>query len=256
MNYLLEILESQRERNVKRISTQALEQNVRDHPRDDMRSFVVGDSLGVIAEIKRRSPSKGELAKIECPDELAREYEAGGACMISVLTNELYFGARIDDLSRVRAAVTIPVLRKDFIVDRGDIFESYLMGADAVLLIVAAFDDQSLLRELHDLAIELGLTVLVETHSHDEIDRAHQIGASLIGVNIRSLETFHEDQKLGATLVSSIDSDACIVWESSIRSLDDAKKAKKSGADAVLVGQGLVQHTNPRHFISQMRSIV
>src|SRR5687767_1543346 len=163
-----------------------------DPPRDPMRHFRSPGS-SVIAEVKRRSPSKGDLAAIADPAALAREYAAGGAAAISVLTEERRFGGSLDDLRAVRAAVDVPLLRKDFMVEPYQVLEARAAGADLVLLIVAALEDDQL-RRLHDQARELGMTVLVEVHDEAETERAVALGAELVGVNARNLKTLEIDQ--------------------------------------------------------------
>ena len=162
-----------------------------DPPRDPMPALR-GPGSSVIAEVKRRSPSKGDLAEIADPAVLARQYAAGGAAAISVLTEERRFGGSLDDLRAVRAAVDVPLLRKDFVVEPYQVLEARAAGADLVLLIVAALDDD-LLRRLHDLARELGMTVLVEVHDEAETARAVDLGAELVGVNARNLKTLDVD---------------------------------------------------------------
>jgi indole-3-glycerol phosphate synthase len=255
VNFLATLVDAQREKNESREAVHILQRRAEENPRDIRSIEFDSNHLDVIAEIKRKSPSKGELAIIDNPADLAREYEAGGASLISVLTNQEFFGALPDDLTRVREAVDIPVLRKDFAVDLGDVFETYIMDADAILLIVAAFTDHGLLREMYQQAKLLELSVLVETHSEHEIEIANELGAAVIGVNVRSLETFDEDKSIGKKLISAVRPDAIAVWESSIRTIEDAQLARSSGAHAVLVGQGLVQHENPQDFIAQMRNI-
>jgi len=253
--YLEKIIESKRKSKLSSLSLIELQSLLGENPRDDIRPIVFSDSLDVIAEIKRKSPSKGHLAKIEDPGQLAKSYEDGGACLISVLTDEEYFGGSANDLKIVRESVSLPVLRKDFAIDLTDVYETYLMGADAMLLIVSAIEDRTLLQDMFDLAYELNLNVLVETHSEDEMEVANNIGAKIIGVNVRDLKTFDEIPELGESLLSDLGDEIIKVWESSITTIEQAQKARRSGADAVLVGQGLVQHENPAYFIEQMRSI-
>ncbi len=256
MSFLDEIVANKIEKNKDRPSESLLYSRVTHEERSEIRkpNFDIS-SLNVIAEIKRRSPSKGHLADIIDPGSLAANYESGGANVISVLTEKDYFGAEEDDLQKVRESVSVPVLRKDFIVDLGDVFESYLMNADLVLLIVAAFKDLGLLKELYTCSVELGLLPLVETHHEREIEVANSMNAELIGVNVRNLETFDEDSSLGEKLMQHINPQSTKVWESSISSLEDAQRAFDSSANVVLVGQALVQHNNPAEFIQQMRNI-
>lgn len=253
MTYLETILESKRKDKVNARSLSELETLVAENKRD-IRPIVFSNTLDVIAEIKRKSPSKGHLANIDNPGELAALYETGGACLISVLTDKEFFGGSIEDLKQVRTAVNLPVLRKDFAIDLNDVYETYLTGADAMLLIVKAIEDVQLLKDMFELAEGLGMSVLVETHSEQEIEISQDIGSKIIGVNVRDLTTFEELPELGE-LLSNFDSDVIKVWESSILTLDDAIKARESGANAVLVGQGLVQSENPSDFIEQMRKI-
>jgi indole-3-glycerol phosphate synthase len=199
--------------------------------------------IKVIAEVKRASPSRGDLAEIADPADLARTYADNGASMISVLTEGRKFKGTLEDLRAVRAAVSIPVLRKDFIAEKYQILEARAAGADVVLLIVAALD-QPLLEELNTFALSLGLTVLVETHSRDELLRALDINASLIGVNARNLSTFELDRELFASLVPQIPAGVIKVAESAVRNATDVQHYRDAGADVVLVGEALVT-SNP-----------
>lgn len=207
--------------------------------------------LAVIAEVKRRSPSKGDLAEIADPASLAADYAAGGAAAISVLTERHRFNGTLADLDAVRAKVDIPVLRKDFMVDEYQFFEARAHGADIVLLIVAALDDSELSRFLH-LAGELGLTALVETHTADEVDRALAVGAELIGVNNRNLKTLDVDLATFGGLADRIGSQAVKVAESGILSPADAARVASEGADVVLVGEALVKHGSPTEAVAEL----
>ena len=198
-------------------------------------------TLGVIAEIKRRSPSKGDLAPELDPALTAKAYAAGGASCLSVLTDGPWFGGTIDDLVAARAACELPVLRKDFTIDEVQVYEARAVGADAVLLIIAALPDNLLLRDLHELAHGLGLAVVVETHDDAELERALALGARIVGVNARNLGTFAEDLGIGERLASAVPADAIAVAESAIRSVDDATRMAAAGFDAVLVGEMLVR---------------
>ena len=198
----------------------------------------------VIAEIKRSSPSRGSLATISDPAALARQYELGGASAISVLTEGRKFGGSLADLETVRAAVSLPVLRKDFIATAYQVLEARAAGADLVLLIVAALDDPTL-RELHDLIIELGMTPLIETHSAEELERAAALGARLIGVNARDLSTFELDRDLFGRLAPRFPEGAIRVAESAVLSAADVAHYRSSGADVVLVGEALVTGGDP-----------
>lgn len=206
---------------------------------DALAALAPADQVKIIAEVKRSSPSRGALADIPDPALLASLYEQGGASAVSVLTEGRRFGGSLQDLEAVRESVRIPVLRKDFISLPYQVFEARASGADLVLLIVAGLE-QSTLRELHELVIELGMTPLVETHSADELDRAADIGARLIGVNARNLSTFELDQRLFGTLSDRFPADAVKVAESAVLAASDVAAYRQDGADVVLVGEALV----------------
>ena len=197
------------------------------------------DTVRIIAEVKRASPSRGALADIPDPASLAASYELGGASAVSVLTEERRFGGSLADLEAVRAAISLPVLRKDFIAEPYQVFEARAAGADLVLLIVAALD-QGTLSELYALINELGMTPLVETHSADEVARALDIGADVIGVNARDLSTFELDQDLFGRLAESIPDGVVKIAESAVKTPADVAHYRRSGADVVLVGEALV----------------
>lgn len=212
-----------------------------------------GESLAVIAEIKRRSPSKGDLHPDLDPAALARAYETAGASCISVLTDESFFGGSVDDLRMARGAVGIPVLRKDFTVGPRDVCDARLMGADCLLLIVAALDPGEL-RSLHDLALDLGLDVLVETHDEAEIERALAVGARIIGVNQRDLRTFEVDHDRALRVVGSMPPEVIKVAESGVRGASDAASLRSAGYDAVLVGETLLVSDDPGSTLRMLRS--
>jgi indole-3-glycerol phosphate synthase len=199
-----------------------------------------GGALGVIAEVKRRSPSKGVLDAELDPALLARDYEAGGAACVSVLTDEAFFGGSRADLEAARSACGLPVLRKDFTVSPADVCDARLMGADAVLLIAAALSDEELSSFL-SLARELTLDALVEVHDEGELDRALDVGAELVGVNQRDLSTFAVDPDRAARLVALIPADVVAVAESGIRDDGDVRALAAAGYQAVLVGESLVR---------------
>jgi indole-3-glycerol phosphate synthase len=206
---------------------------------DALAFLAPAERVKIIAEVKRASPSRGALAEIPDPALLARAYETGGASTISVLTEGRRFGGSLADLEAVRAAVALPVLRKDFIAEPYQVFEARASGADLVLLIVAALE-QPLLRELHALIGELGMTALVETHSVDEVERAIDLGASLIGVNARNLSTFELDSDLFGTLADRIPAGTIRVAESAVKTPSDVAHYRAAGADVVLIGEALV----------------
>lgn len=197
------------------------------------------EQVRIIAEVKRSSPSRGMLAEIPDPAALAKLYEIGGASAISVLTEGRKFGGSLQDLAAVRAAVNIPVLRKDFIGEAYQVFEARAAGADMVLLIVAALTDQKL-GELYTLITELGMCALVETHDASEVSRAIDLGANVIGVNARNLSTFELDQSLFGRLADQIPAGVIRVAESAVTSSEDVARYRADGADVVLVGEALV----------------
>jgi indole-3-glycerol phosphate synthase len=224
-----------------------------DPPLDPMPHFR-GVGSSVIAEVKRRSPSKGDLAAIPDPADLARRYAAGGAAAISVLTEERRFGGSLADLHSVRAAVDVPLLRKDFIIEPYQLLEARAAGADLALLIVAALDDD-LLRSLHDEARDLGLTVLVEVHDEAETDRAVALGAELIGVNARNLKTLAVDDTTFGRLAPRVPGDRVLVAESGIGSAADVSRYVADGARVVLVGEALVKDGDPEGAVRAMTGV-
>ncbi|MFQ4149386.1 indole-3-glycerol phosphate synthase TrpC [Arthrobacter sp. LAPM80] len=209
--------------------------------------------LKVIAEVKRRSPSKGDLAGIADPAALAALYRDGGASVISVLTEERRFGGSLADLDAVRAAVDIPVLRKDFTCDPYMIWEARAHGADLVLLIVAALDDDEL-RDYLALTHELGMNAVVETHTAEEIERALAVGAKIIGINVRNLKTLDVDRGIFAALAGDIPAGPIVVAESGVRDISDVELYSANGAHAILVGEALVKDAAPRERIAEFKS--
>jgi len=201
---------------------------------------------GLVAEIKRRSPSKGDLAPDLDAAELAVAYTGGGATALSVLTDAPYFGGSVADLQAARDACGVPVLRKDFTIDEVQIYEARAIGADAILLILAALPDDAHVRDLADLATSLGLGVLVEAHDAAELDRAVALAAPVVGVNARDLGTFNEDLDGAAALAAHLPPATIAVAESAIRSAEDAVRMTAAGFDALLVGEALVRATDPR----------
>lgn len=222
--------------------------------REALRALAPTDNVRIIAEIKRASPSKGPLAEITDAPELARTYAEAGADAISVLTEGRRFGGSLRDLESVREAVTVPLLRKDFIAEEYQILEARAFGADIVLLIAAALPESTLHR-LHTFAMQLGLAVLVETHSADEVKLASDIGARLVGVNARNLTTFEIDRHLFAEVRHLIAPDAIAVAESAVASVDDVVMYRRAGADVVLVGEALVTAPDARARIREFRAV-
>jgi indole-3-glycerol phosphate synthase len=219
-------------------------------PRDVARALA-GPGVAVIAEVKRASPSAGQLAAIGDPAALARQYEAGGAAMISVLTEQRRFDGSLADLEAVRAAVQIPVLRKDFVVTPYQVWEARAHGADAVLLIVAALEQQVLV-SLRERIESLGMVALVEVHDEEEAARALDAGAKVIGVNNRNLRTLEVDRDTFARVAPTLPSSVVRVAESGVRGPHDLLACAAAGADAVLVGEGLVKANEPRQAVADL----
>lgn len=208
--------------------------------------------LAVIAEVKRSSPSKGSLAPIADPAALAQSYEEAGAQVISVLTEKRRFNGSLEDLVGVRAKVSLPVLRKDFMVDEYQFYEARAYGADLVLLIVAALSKNQL-KDYYDLTTELGMRALVEVHTLGELEDAMEIDPKIIGVNSRNLKTLDVDVSAFATIIPEIPRDKVRVAESGITSRADVDFAHKSGANALLIGEALVKSGNPIEALKELR---
>lgn len=197
-------------------------------------------TIGLIAEVKKASPSAGIICQDFDPVRIAKEYEAAGASCLSVLTDEKFFQGSLDYLRQIRAAVKLPLLRKDFIIDERQILEAIEWGADAILLIVSILSDEQL-RKFHALAKDAGLAALVEVHDAPEMERALKIGADLIGVNNRDLKTFKVDMGTTEKLAASISPEKILVAESGIHTRADVERLKKCGAKAILVGESLLR---------------
>ncbi len=210
--------------------------------------------LSVIAEVKRRSPSKGHLAEIADPAALAQAYAVGGADAISVLTEQRRFNGSLADFDAVRAKVATPLLRKDFVVTDYQVVEARAHGADLVLLIVAALDD-ALLKDLHDTVRDLGMTPLIEVHDDAEIERALALQPELVGVNARNLKTLEVDPDAFGRLVKQLPEDVVKVAESGITDAAAAARYAGEGADVVLVGEALVKDGDPARAVAAMRSV-
>ncbi|MFN8189669.1 MAG: indole-3-glycerol phosphate synthase TrpC [Nocardioidaceae bacterium] len=225
-----------------------------DPPRDPMPALR-SPASSVIAEVKRRSPSKGALSDIPDPAALAGAYGRGGAAAISVLTEERRFGGSLADLRAVRAAVDTPLLRKDFVVTPYQVLEARAAGADLVLLIVAALDDD-LLRSLYALIRELGMRALVEVHDEDETARAVALGAELVGVNARNLKTLAVDPATFGRLAPFVPADRVMVAESGISGPADVARYVDEGARAVLVGEALVKDGDPEAAVRSMTGLL
>ena len=247
MNKLDEII-AYKHREIERILPLTEKLRAAAEARNDFRRF--GESLvldpgrlGMIAEIKRASPSAGTISEEFDYLTIARTYEKAGASAISVLTDEKYFQGRLDYMTNIRQQVDIPVLRKDFIVHEVQIFEAVVAGADAILLIVAALDQETLVRLL-DTAHAYQLDVLVEVHDLEELDRALDSEARIIGVNNRNLKSFTVDMATTERLAEEVPGDVILVSESGIRTVEDAERLAAAGADALLVGETLMRSPN------------
>ncbi len=217
----------------------------------DARVVLAGSGVAVIAEVKRSSPSKGALAAIADPAALARDYELGGAAVISVLTEQRRFGGTLADLEAVRAAVDVPVLRKDFVVSSYQLWEARAAGADLCLLIVAALE-QSALVSLVERTLSLGMCAVVEVHDEEEVARAIDAGATVIGVNARNLRTLEVDRSVFARLAPLVPDSVVKIAESGVRGPHDVIEYARAGADAVLVGESLVTGGDPRVAVSDL----
>jgi indole-3-glycerol phosphate synthase len=256
--YLDKILEAHRvaavgdQRDVDELARQAAAQPAARGFRRALANSAKGGQLAVIAEVKRRSPSAGDLLIDLDPAAVAASYETGGASCLSVLTDVEFFGGSADDLTAARAATRLPVLRKDFTVTEADVYDARIMGADALLLIVAALDDDELGR-FHRAATELGIDALVEVHDEAELERAMRVGATLVGVNQRDLVTFEVDTDRAVRVAAAMPDDVIRVAESGIRNADDAHRLRDAGYHAVLVGESLVKSGDPSAAVAAIR---
>ena len=256
MNRLEEILQAKRQE-IEQLRPRAAELDRLARARMDFRDFrsalaQTAEKLAVIAEIKKASPSAGVIAKTFEPIEIAKNYERTGANAISVLTDSKFFQGSLEHLRNVRNAVSLPLLRKDFIWDRVQIAESAANGADAILLIVAALTQDQLVRLLKD-AQEFRLDALVEVHSVDELQRALEAGAEIIGINNRDLATFDVDLAVTEKLCRDVPDEIILVSESGIKTSQDVARLRACGADAVLVGEALMRGEIS---IEQLRAVI
>ncbi|WP_062432190.1 indole-3-glycerol phosphate synthase TrpC [Herbidospora daliensis] len=255
MTVLDDILEGVREdlaERQKAVSIDELKERARRAPAPrDVHGALKADRVSVIAEVKRSSPSKGALAAIADPAALAVDYEAGGAHVISVLTERRRFGGSLDDLAAVRAAVDIPILRKDFIVTAYQLWEARAYGADLALLMVVSLDQNALV-SLIERAESIGLVPLVEVHTEEELERAVDAGAKLIGINARDLRTLEVDRDVFARLAPKVPEGVIRVAESGVRGPHDLLAYARAGADAVLVGESLVTGKDPRSAVNDL----
>ncbi len=257
MTVLARILESKRAE-VAACQAQLPERELRARLRDlpPTRGFLnalrrTPNPIALIAELKRASPSKGVIRSQFDPLAIARRYHEAGADALSVLTDEPFFGGRLEFLNLIRPQVPLPLLRKDFIVDPYQIYESRVMGADAILLIVAAIESDSALREWRELAESLGLDALVEVHTASELERALASGATLIGVNNRNLHTFETSLQTTFDLLPRVPADCLLVSESGIETTEQVRALQQAGVKAILVGETLMRADDPRPLIAE-----
>jgi indole-3-glycerol phosphate synthase len=230
-----------------------LERAIQAHVPKDFVGALRARGLAVIAEMKQRTPSMGVLVEDYRPAQLARAYTQGGASAISVLTHMASFGGRPEHVEAVRFATELPILRKDFVTDPYEVGEARAAGADAVLLIVAALDKERL-AELLGVTRSRGIAALVEVHDESEVETAVEAGAQVIGVNNRDLRTFDVDLGLTERLRKVIPSELVLVAESGIRNVDDARRMREAGADAILVGESLMRAEDPAGRIREFAS--
>jgi indole-3-glycerol phosphate synthase len=243
MNILDKIV-SEKRREVERLRAQAATIKEFCADREEYRTFAGGlrnaRGVALIAEVKKASPSAGVICKNFEPVRIAKEYKNAGATALSILTDEKFFQGRIEYLQQIRAVVKLPALRKDFIIDELQVYESVARGADAILLIVAILDDAQL-AAFHQLATQLRVSVLVEVHDETELDRALKVGVEIIGINNRDLQTFQVDLATTERLAAKIPKDKLIVAESGIHVRSDVQRVMAAGARAILVGESLMK---------------
>ncbi|HKS29229.1 MAG TPA: indole-3-glycerol phosphate synthase TrpC [Pyrinomonadaceae bacterium] len=236
---------AKQERSIEDVAAQAARVRAVSSPHALRRALSREGEINVIAEFKRASPSKGLISDRASPGEAARSYYEGGAAAVSVLTEEDSFLGSLDDLRAIRAAVSLPVLRKDFIFDEYQLYESALAGADALLLIVAALDDDRLHRLRAVTEEELGMDALVEVHTEEELQRAHQSGATLVGVNNRNLHTFEVSLEVSVSVAAKAPPGLLLVSESGLRSADDIERLRALGYCGFLIGEQLMRANEP-----------
>ena len=254
MDFLAEIIEKKRARlqsarantSPAAMRTRAIDARLQARPHSLLGALVNLPGINIIAEVKRASPSRGEISAAADPSALARAYERGGAVAISVLTEQDYFQGSLDDLQLVRKAVSLPLLRKDFIFDEFQVYEAAAAGADAILLIVAAFDDDDLLRHLRSVAEdELGMDALIEVHTEAEMRRASDCGATLIGVNNRDLRSFKVSLETSERVIQEAPRDVVCVSESGLRTAADLRRLQALGYRGFLIGEMLMMSEDP-----------
>lgn len=240
------------ERRSAEVALEDLAQRLASRPEQrPFREALVRPGLSLIAEFKRRSPSAGEIRDGATPAEIARAYEEGGAAALSVLTDGPHFGGSIEDLKEARAACVLPVLQKDFIVDRYQLYEAAAAGADAVLLIVAALDQESLAK-LYDDARGLDLDVMVEVHKEDELETALTVDADVLGINNRNLDDFSVDVQTTFELITDVPAGKTVVSESGIADRETLEELERVGVDAVLIGEALMRAEDPEAKVREL----
>lgn len=258
MNVLGEIIAKKRERveAAKKVTPLEEMRRLANRPRKPhaLRDALRADSINIIAEFKRRSPSKGAIRADANLSDIVRSYEDGGAVALSVLTEEDYFSGSLDDLRSAKATVSLPVLRKDFIFDDYQVYESAAAGADAILLIVAALDDETLQRFRTLAEDELNLDALVEVHTSDEMKRAAACGANLIGVNNRDLRTFEVSLETSISLAPKAPRESVLISESGLNTAADLRRLHGAGYHGFLIGETLMRAGNPEQTLRELRA--
>lgn len=255
MSFLSEIIERKRQRLASIKSTVALDALEIPSSSHRLRDALLSDGVNIIAEFKRRSPSKGIIRADADLTQIVSAYEAGGAVAISVLTEEDYFSGSLDDLSAVKKHVNLPVLRKDFIFDEYQVYESAAAGADALLLIVAALQDEVLIRLRRLTEDDLGMDALVEVHTLEEMQRAIACGANLVGVNNRNLHTFEVSLDTSISLAAEAPAETVLISESGLKTKADLARLREAGYRGFLIGESLMRSENPEAALRELMSM-
>jgi indole-3-glycerol phosphate synthase len=255
MSFLSEIIERKRQRLASVKSTVALDALEIPSISHRLRDALVSDGVNIIAEFKRRSPSKGIIRADADLTQIVSAYEAGGAVAISVLTEEDYFSGSLDDLSAVKRLVDLPVLRKDFIFDEYQVYESAAAGADALLLIVAALQDEVLTRLRRLTEDDLGMDALVEVHTREEMQRAIACGANVIGVNNRNLHTFEVSLDTSISLAAEAPPETVLISESGLKTAANLARLREAGYHGFLIGESLMRSENPEAALRELMSL-
>jgi len=257
MTKLQEILDHKQdevEQAKKKCSLEDVQSNMAMQPSVSLKKSLEREEVGIIGEVKKASPSRGVMVEDFDPVKTAQTYEMCGLNGVSVLTDEKYFQGNLRDLTEVKKNISLPVLRKDFIVDPYQVYESKAAGADAVLLIVRCLTDTRL-KELFELAHSLDLETLVEVHSKGELDRANDLAAPIIGINNRNLDDFTVDVHVSEVLYPKVHQNALVVCESGIKTKEDFSRLRQTGIKAFLIGEGFVTHKDMKAFITELKRI-